>query len=85
MGNHICMRSFNSKESSSARIADSSTSNIQPPLPSPMPIYRVQNHPLMSSPTSRRTVITSNGVIFKSTEDLLEEVREQLTMQPPRR
>nr|AEI91320.1 AC4 protein [Bean golden mosaic virus]AEI91325.1 AC4 protein [Bean golden mosaic virus]AEI91340.1 AC4 protein [Bean golden mosaic virus]AEI91345.1 AC4 protein [Bean golden mosaic virus] len=84
MGNHICMHLFNSKESSSARIADSSTSNIQSHLPSPMPIYRVQNHPLMSSPTSRRTVITSNGVLFKSTEDLLEEVRRQVMMQHQR-
>nr|AOT83378.1 AC4 [Macroptilium common mosaic virus] len=81
MGNRICMLSFNSKVSSSARIADSSTSHIQTPLPSPMPIYRVQSHPLMSSPTSRKTVITSNGVIFKSTEDLLEEVSRQLMMQ----
>ncbi|QBB20372.1 AC4 [Cowpea bright yellow mosaic virus] len=81
MGNHICMPSFSSKGSSNARIADCSTSNIHTPLPSPIPIYRVQSHHLMSSPTSRRTVITSNGVIFKSTEDLLEEVSRQLMMQ----
>nr|AIN35840.1 AC4 [Bean golden mosaic virus] len=84
MGNHICMLLYNSKASSSARIAECSTSNNQQPLPSPMPIYRVQNHPLMSSPTSRKTVITSNGVIFKSTEDLLEEVNRQLMMRHPK-
>nr|AIN35490.1 AC4 [Bean golden mosaic virus]AIN35495.1 AC4 [Bean golden mosaic virus] len=84
MGNHIYMLLFNSKASSNAQIAECSTSKIQQPLPSPMPIYRVQNHPLMSSPTSRKTVITWNGVIFKSTEDLLEEVNRQRMMRHPK-
>ncbi|AFN41350.1 C4 protein [Papaya leaf curl virus] len=39
---------------------------------------------LMSSPTSRRTVITSTGVSFRSMEDLLEEVNRQLMMQQQR-
>ncbi|CBA18090.1 AC4 protein [Sida Brazil virus] len=85
MGNHICMPLFNLKASSSAQIADSSILNTQTPLPSPMPIYRVQSHHLMSSPTSRRTVITSTGVLFRSTEDLLEEVSRQLMTQHQRR
>nr|AAL82834.1 putative AC4 protein [Tomato infectious yellows virus] len=84
MGNLICTSSYSSKGNSSAQTTDYSTLYPQQGhlrLPS---IYRVQNHPLMSSPTSRKTVITSNGAFSRSTEDLLEEVNRQLMMRHPK-
>ncbi|AST47733.1 AC4 [Tomato leaf curl purple vein virus] len=85
MGNLICMPCCNSKPSSSARIADSSTCDI--PV---IPMFVMENTNLASPPqtpnhTLRRTEITSSGVIFRSTEDLLEEVNRQLTIHMPRR
>nr|ASR73667.1 AC4 [Sida Brazil virus] len=85
MGNHICMPLFNSKASSNARIADSSILVTQVPPPSPILIYREPNLHQMSNHTFRRTEITANGVIFRSMEDLQEEVVRQLTIHMPRR
>nr|QHA25118.1 AC4 protein [Sida golden mosaic Brazil virus] len=85
MGNHICMPLFNSKANSDARIADSSILLTQVPPPSPMLIYREPSLHRTSNHTLRRTEITANGVIFRSMEDLHEEVVRQLTIHMPRR
>ncbi|UWJ07354.1 AC4 protein [Begomovirus goianiensis] len=79
MGNLICTSCFSSKRNSRARIADSSTCDIQI-----IPMYVMENtnhvnHPPTPNHILRRTEITSNGVIFRSTQDLLEEVNRQLT------
>nr|AGD98671.1 AC4 protein [Blainvillea yellow spot virus]AGD98676.1 AC4 protein [Blainvillea yellow spot virus] len=85
MGSHISMLCCNLKGSSRARIADSSIFDTQE-----IPMFVMANtnhvgHPPTPNHTSRRTEITSNGVIFRSTEDLLEEVNRQLTIHTQRR
>ncbi|ADW10640.1 replication-associated protein [Sidastrum golden leaf spot virus] len=72
MGNLIYTSCFSSKGSSHVRIADSSILNIPA-----IPMYVMENTNHASPPQtprhiSRRTEITANGVVFRSTEDLLE-------------
>ncbi|UUC10354.1 AC4 protein [Tomato leaf curl Tianyang virus] len=81
MGLCISMPSSNSKVKPSSEIPDTSTLHTPTPPPNSTLISRELSPALMSSPTSRRTVITSTGVIFRSTEDLLEEVNRRLMMQ----
>ncbi|AMY16579.1 AC4 protein [Triumfetta yellow mosaic virus] len=81
----ISMLCCSSKGNSSAQIVDSSTCDI-PNIP--MSVMEITNHvnpPPTPNHIYRRTEITSNGVLFRSTEDVLEEVNRQLTMQQQRR
>nr|UVN12560.1 symptom determination protein [Papaya leaf curl virus] len=80
MGNLIFTCSSSSKANTSAKITDSSISYPQPGQHISIRTFRELNQALMSSPTSRRTVITSTGVSFRSMNDLLEEVNRQLMM-----
>nr|AWD84450.1 C4 protein [Tomato leaf curl virus] len=80
MGLLTCMCSSSSKESSSAKTIDSSTSHPQTGQPNSTQTSRELRAPAMSSPISRRTVITSIMGCFRSMDDLLEEVNRQLMM-----
>ncbi|ALV85586.1 ac4 protein [Pavonia mosaic virus] len=80
----ISMLCCSSKESSSARIVDSSTCDIPNIQMSVMGNTNRVNPPPTPNHTSRRVEITSNGVLFRSTADLLEEVNRQLMMQQQR-
>nr|AGW16196.1 C4 protein [Sweet potato leaf curl virus] len=84
MGLCTSMLSSNSRAKPNLKIQDISTCNTPTAPPNSIQISRELNHRQMSSPTSRKTVITSTGVIFKSTEDLLEEVSRQLMMRQQR-
>ncbi|AGX32188.1 regulatory protein [Papaya leaf curl virus] len=84
MGLCISMLSSNSKVNPNSETPDISMSLTLIPQPNSTPTSREQSPALMSSPTSRRTVITSTGVSFRSMEDLLEEVNRQLMMQQQR-
>ncbi|AEX10552.1 AC4 protein [Tomato dwarf leaf virus] len=84
MGNLISMCLFSSKESSSARISDSSTWYPQQDQHISIRTFRELNHRLTSSPTSTRTGILSNGENFRSTDEVLEEVASQLMTLPQR-
>nr|ACB97655.1 cell cycle regulator [Beet curly top virus] len=80
MGLCISTPSSNSKVKHNSGTLDTSTSLILPVAPPSTPTSKEQNlHPMLSN-TSRRTVITSTGVHFKSTEDLLEEANRRLMM-----
>nr|QID21122.1 C4 protein [Papaya leaf curl virus]CVH55515.1 C4 protein [Papaya leaf curl virus] len=84
MGLCISMPSSSSKVNPSSETPDISMSlNLIPP-PNSTQTSRELSPAQMSSPTSRRTVITSTGVSFRSMEDLLEEVNRQLMMQQQR-
>ncbi|ABP58643.1 AC4 [Clerodendron yellow mosaic virus] len=80
MGLCISMLSYNSRVKPSSEMRDISMSLIPTPPPNSMRTSRELDPALMSRDTSRRTEITSNGVDFRSMEDLLEEVNRQLTM-----
>nr|AFD54504.1 AC4 protein [Macroptilium yellow spot virus]AIN36420.1 AC4 [Macroptilium yellow spot virus] len=80
MGSLISMLCCNSKVSSHARIVDSSTCDIPVIQMFVMENTNHASHPPTPNHILRRTEITSNGVIFRSTEDLLEEVNRQLTI-----
>nr|ANY59211.1 C4 [Beet curly top virus] len=81
MGLCISTPSSNSKVKHNSETLDTSTSLILPQTPPSTPTSREQSlHPMLNN-TSRRTVITSTGVHFKSTEDLLEEASRRLMMQ----
>nr|QPN01199.1 C4 [Chilli leaf curl India virus]WBT00802.1 C4 [Chilli leaf curl India virus] len=80
MGLCISMPSFNSKVNPSSETPDISMSLTLIHPPNSTQTSREQSPHPMSSPTSRRTVITSTGVIFRSMDDLLEEVNRQLMM-----
>ncbi|QTZ97491.1 C4 protein [Tomato leaf curl Chuxiong virus] len=84
MGLCISTRSSNSKVNASSETPDISMSLTLIPPPNTTQTSRELSPAPMSSPTSRRTVITSTGVSFKSMEDLLEEVNRQLMMQQQR-
>nr|QTZ97462.1 C4 protein [Tomato leaf curl Chuxiong virus]QTZ97469.1 C4 protein [Tomato leaf curl Chuxiong virus] len=84
MGLCISTRSSNSKVNASSETPDISMSLTLIPPPNTTQTSRELSPVPMSSPTSRRTVITSTGVSFKSMEDLLEEVNRQLMMQQQR-
>nr|WBU87209.1 AC4 [Papaya leaf curl virus] len=85
MGLLTCMLSSNSKENPSSETPDISMSLTLITPPNSTQTSRELSPVPMSSPTSRRTVITSTGVSFRSMEDLLEEVNRQLMMQQQRR
>ncbi|ACM44492.1 C4 protein [Beet curly top virus] len=80
MGLCISTPSSNSKVKHNSETPDTSTSLILPIAPPSTAIFRELNPVPMSSPTSERTVITSTGVHFRSTEDLLEEASRRLMM-----
>nr|QRY05540.1 C4 protein [Tomato leaf curl Oman virus] len=84
MGLCISMPSSSSKVNPSTETPDISMSLTLIPPPNSTQISRELSPAQMSSPTSRRTVITSTGVSFRSMEDLLEEVNRQLMMQQQR-
>nr|CDI44965.1 C4 [Cotton leaf curl Gezira virus] len=85
MGNHICMRSFSSKGSTSARITDSSIWSPQAGQHISIRTFRELNPALTSSPTSIRTETPSSGESFRSTVDLQEEDnRQPMTLTPQR-
>nr|ACH54114.1 C4 protein [Pepper leaf curl Bangladesh virus-Gorakhpur] len=80
MGACISTRSSNSKVNPSSETQDISMSLTLITPPNSTQISRELSPAPMSNPTSRRTVITSTGVAFRSMEDLLEEVNRQLMM-----
>nr|QRY06062.1 C4 protein [Tomato leaf curl Oman virus] len=84
MGLCISMPSSSSKVNPSSETPDISMSLTLIPPPNSTQTSRELSPAQMSSPTSRRTVITSTGVSFRSMEDLLEEVNRQLMMQQQR-
>nr|ABB52011.1 C4 [Chili leaf curl Pakistan virus] len=84
MGTCISMPSSNSKVNPSSETLDISMSLTLITPPNSTQTSRELSPALMSSPTSRRTVITSTGVGFRSMDDLLEEVNRQLMMLPQR-
>ncbi|AAR95971.1 AC4 [Tomato mosaic leaf curl virus] len=85
MGNLISTCLSNSRENTTARITDSSTWYPQPGQHISIRTFRELNPAPMSSPTSTRTEIQFNGDNSRSTEDLLEEVSNLLTIRMPRR
>ncbi|UWI53341.1 AC4 [Pepper leaf curl Lahore virus] len=84
MGLCISTRSSNSKVNPSSETLDISMSLTLVTPPNSTQTSRELSPAQMSSPTSRRTVITSTGVVFRSMEDLLEEVNRQLMTQQQR-
>ncbi|AAQ16295.1 AC4 [Dolichos yellow mosaic virus] len=80
MGLCISMPSSSSRVRPSSEMQDISTLPILIAHRFSMEMSREQRAHLMSNPTSPRTVITSTGEHFRSTDDLLEEVVRQLTM-----
>ncbi|CAM91929.1 C4 protein [Tomato leaf curl Namakely virus] len=72
MGNLICTCLSSSKESTSARIRDSSTLYPQQGQHISIRTFRELNPAPTSSPTSTRTETPSNGASFRSMEDLQE-------------
>nr|ANT48138.1 AC4 [Sweet potato leaf curl Georgia virus] len=84
MGLCTSMLSYNSRVKPNLKTPDISTCNTPTAPPNSIQISRELNRHQMLSPTSRRTVITSTGVLFRSTEDLLEEVSRQLMMRQQR-
>ncbi|CAD12422.1 AC4 protein [Squash leaf curl Yunnan virus] len=84
MGLCISTRSSNSKVNASSETPDISMSLTLIPQLNTIQTSRELNPAPMSNLTSRRTVITSTGVSFRSMDDLLEEVNRQLMMQQQR-
>nr|QBY34648.1 AC4 protein [Chilli leaf curl virus]WIF29815.1 AC4 protein [Chilli leaf curl virus] len=80
MGLCISMASSNSKVNPNSETPDISMSLTLIPQHNSTQTSREQSPALMSSPISRRTVITSMGVSFRSMDDLLEGVNRQLMM-----
>nr|CCH75847.1 C4 protein [Tomato leaf curl Sudan virus] len=85
MGKHISMCLCNSKESTSAQITDSSTWSPQPGQHISIQTFRELNPALTSSPILTRTETPSNGVSFRSMEDLQEGDNNQPMMLTPKR
>ncbi|AAK64549.1 C4 [Hollyhock leaf crumple virus-[Cairo]] len=85
MGNLICMPLFNSRESTSARITDSSTWYPQADQHISIRTFRELNQAPTSSPIWRRTETPSNGESFRSMQDLQEgDNRPPMTLTPQR-
>nr|AEX92959.1 unknown [Tomato leaf curl Sudan virus]AEX92967.1 unknown [Tomato leaf curl Sudan virus]AKJ79152.1 C4 [Tomato leaf curl Sudan virus]AKJ79153.1 C4 [Tomato leaf curl Sudan virus]AKJ79154.1 C4 [Tomato leaf curl Sudan virus] len=85
MGNHISMCLCSSRANSSAQITDSSTWSPQPGQHISIRTFRELNPAPTSSPTSTRTETPSNGVSFRSTEDLQEgDSNQPMTLTPKR-
>ncbi|AXU39869.1 AC4 protein [Corchorus yellow vein Cuba virus] len=85
MGNRISMCLYSSRESSNARITDSSIWSPHPGQHISIQTYRELNPAPMSSPISIRTEIHWNGENSRSTGDLLGEAARRLTTPMPRR
>nr|AAL82855.1 putative AC4 protein [Tomato mottle leaf curl virus]AAL82861.1 putative AC4 protein [Tomato mottle leaf curl virus] len=84
MGNLICMRSSNSKETSDAQTSDSSISSPLPGQHISIQTFRKLNPHLMSRPTWRKTETSLILEFSKSTADQLEEVSNLPTTRMPR-
>nr|ARR96797.1 AC4 [Cotton leaf curl Alabad virus]ARR96803.1 AC4 [Cotton leaf curl Alabad virus]ARR96815.1 AC4 [Cotton leaf curl Alabad virus]ARR96827.1 AC4 [Cotton leaf curl Alabad virus]QCY72112.1 AC4 protein [Cotton leaf curl Alabad virus] len=84
MGLCISTPSSSSKVKPSSETPDISMSLTLITPPNSIQTSRELSPVPMSNPTSRRTMITSTGVSFRSMEDLLEEVNRQLMMQQQR-
>nr|ACA52113.1 C4 protein [Tomato leaf curl virus]ACA52119.2 C4 protein [Tomato leaf curl virus]ANJ77872.1 C4 [Tomato leaf curl Cebu virus] len=84
MGALISMCSSSSKGSSNARIKDSSIWYPQPDQHISIQTFRELNQVPMSNPILIKTETPSNGVSFRSTEDLLEGVNKQPMMLTPK-
>nr|QCY72070.1 AC4 protein [Cotton leaf curl Alabad virus]QCY72106.1 AC4 protein [Cotton leaf curl Alabad virus]QDQ36615.1 AC4 protein [Cotton leaf curl Alabad virus] len=84
MGLCISTPLSNSKVKPSSETPDISMSLTLITPPNSIQTSRELSPVPMSNPTSRRTMITSTGVSFRSMEDLLEEVNRQLMMQQQR-
>ncbi|BAC55599.1 C4 [Ageratum yellow vein virus-[Tomato]] len=84
MGALISTCLSSSKENTSARITDSSTWYPQPGQHISIRTFRELNPAPTSSPISTRTETPSNGVSFRSMDDLQEEDNRQPMMLTPR-
>nr|ARU09329.1 C4 protein [Tomato leaf curl Philippines virus]ARU09331.1 C4 protein [Tomato leaf curl Philippines virus] len=84
MGALISMCSSSSKGNTDARIRDSSIWYPQPGQHITIRTYRELNQAPTSSHILTRTETPSNGVSFRSTEDLLEGVNNQPMMLTPK-
>ncbi|ADO40835.1 AC4 protein [Bhendi yellow vein India virus [India:Sonipat:OY96:2005]] len=84
MGNLTCMFSSSSKENSSARTSDSSTSPPQLGQHTSIRTFRELNQAQMSKPTWRKTETSLIMEFSKSMEDQLEEVAKLPTTHMPR-
>nr|AAL82825.1 putative AC4 protein [Tomato chlorotic vein virus] len=82
MGNLISTFCFNSKETSVARINDSSTWYPQLGQHISIRTFRELNPAPTSNLTSTKTEILSNGVNSRSTEEVLEAASRQVTTLP---
>ncbi|BAG06860.1 C4 protein [Tomato leaf curl Philippines virus - Los Banos:L3] len=83
MGALISTCLSNSRENTSARISDSSTWYPQPGQHITIRTFRELNQAPTSSPISTRTETPSNGVSFRSMEDLQEGVNNRpMTLTP---
>nr|AHB82042.1 C4 protein [Jatropha mosaic Lucknow virus] len=80
MGHCISMPLSNSRVRPDSEMHAISISPILIVPSNSIQISRELSPPLMLSHISRRTEITSTGVLFRSMEDLLEEVNRQLMM-----
>ncbi|AMK07578.1 AC4 protein [Lycianthes yellow mosaic virus] len=85
MGHCISMPLFNSKVKPNSEMKDISISPILMLQESSILISKEHAPRQMSRHILRRTEITSTGVVFKSMEDLLEEVHMQHMMLRRRR
>ncbi|ACM45550.1 AC4 [Bhendi yellow vein Bhubhaneswar virus] len=83
MGLLTCMFSSNSKENTSAKTTDSSTSHPQTGQHISIRTFRELKPAPTSSPTSTRTGTFSNGANFRSTEGQQEEGSRQPTTLTP--
>ncbi|CAA43465.1 C4 protein [Tomato yellow leaf curl Sardinia virus] len=79
MGNLISIFSSNSKENTIVPINDSSTWYPQPGQHISIRTFRELNRAPTSSPISTRTEMFLNGVLSRSTDDLLGEDNRQPT------
>ncbi|AGZ95247.1 C4 [Blechum yellow vein virus] len=85
MGALISTCSSNSRGNSGARINDSSTLHPLPGQHISIRTFRELNQAQMSNPIWIRTETPSNGVSFRSMEDLQEGDNNQPMMLTPRR
>ncbi|ABY60979.1 C4 protein [Tomato leaf curl Ghana virus] len=85
MGNLICMRSFNSRGNTNAKITDSSTWYPRPGQHISIQTFRELNPAPTSSPISIKTETPLNGESFRSTEDRQEEDNNLPMTLTPRR
>ncbi|ACA61093.1 C4 protein [Tomato leaf curl Cebu virus] len=84
MGALISMCSSSSRGNTDARINDSSIWYPQPDQHISIQTFRELNQAPTSNPILIKTETPSNGVSFRSTEDLLEGVNKQPMMLTPK-